>query len=166
MRMLQNGWSEKTGNEDEENETHQSPNRPSTVLLSILSFPWAFFSVLYHLSYVASKLKVESKYIEYHNLPFPGRILSGEGGGVKLLRSLEKIVGLVNTFMDRDSDWLRAGRSGDRILVVARLSAPVQTGPGARPVSYTMGTGSFPGVKRLDRGVDHRPHQAPKLKKE
>jgi hypothetical protein len=27
----------------------------------------------------------------------------------------------------------------------ARFSAPVQTGPGAHPASYTMGTGSFPG---------------------
>ena len=45
------------------------------------------------------------------------------------------------------SDWLRAGRSGDRIQVEARFSAPVQTGPGAHPASCTMGTGSFPGVK-------------------
>jgi len=37
----------------------------------------------------------------------------------------------------------------------ARLSAPVQTGPGTHPASYTMGTVSFPGVKRLGRGVDH-----------
>ena len=29
----------------------------------------------------------------------------------------------------------------------ARLSAPVQTGPGAHPDSCTMGTGSFPGLK-------------------
>ena len=29
----------------------------------------------------------------------------------------------------------------------ARFSAPVQTGPGAHPTSYTMGTGSFPGGK-------------------
>jgi hypothetical protein len=28
-----------------------------------------------------------------------------------------------------------------------RYSAPVQTGPGAHPASYTMGTGSFPGGK-------------------
>ena len=26
----------------------------------------------------------------------------------------------------------------------ARFSAPVRTGPGAYPASYTMGTGSFP----------------------
>ena len=38
-----------------------------------------------------------------------------------------------------------------------RFSAPVQTGPGAHPASYTMGTGSFPGVKRPGRGVDHPP---------
>jgi len=41
--------------------------------------------------------------------------------------------------------------------VEARFSAPVQTGPGAHPASYTMGTGSFPGVKRPGSGVDHRP---------
>jgi len=37
----------------------------------------------------------------------------------------------------------------------ARFSAPVQTGPGAHPAPYTMGTGSFPGVKRPRRGDDH-----------
>jgi len=36
-----------------------------------------------------------------------------------------------------------------------RFSASVQTGPGSHPASYTMGTGSFPGVKRPGRGVDH-----------
>jgi len=66
----------------------------------------------------------------------------------------------------RYSDSLRAGRSGDRIPVGARLSAPVQTGPGAHPTYYTMGTWSFPGVKLLGRGVDHPPHIAPRLKKE
>jgi hypothetical protein len=39
----------------------------------------------------------------------------------------------------------------------ARFSAPIQTGPGAHPASYTMGTWSFPEVKRLGRGVDHPP---------
>ena len=39
----------------------------------------------------------------------------------------------------------------------ARFSASVQTGPGAHPASYTMRTGSFPGVKRPRRGVDHPP---------
>jgi hypothetical protein len=42
---------------------------------------------------------------------------------------------------------LWAGRSGDRIPVGARFSAPFQTDPGAHPASYTMGTGSFPGGK-------------------
>jgi len=37
-----------------------------------------------------------------------------------------------------------------------RFSAPLQTGPGAHPASCTMGTGSFPGVKR-DRGVTLTP---------
>ena len=36
----------------------------------------------------------------------------------------------------------------------ARFSARVQTGPGAQTASYTIGTGSFPGVKRSERGID------------
>jgi len=48
----------------------------------------------------------------------------------------------------------------------ARFFAPVQTGPGAHPAPYTMGTGSFPVVKRPGRGVDHPPHLAKRLKKE
>jgi hypothetical protein len=55
----------------------------------------------------------------------------------------------------RYSDSLRAGRSGDRIPVGARFSAPVQTGPGANSASYIMGTESFPGEKRPGRGVNH-----------
>jgi hypothetical protein len=47
--------------------------------------------------------------------------------------------------------------SGDQVPVGARFSAPVQTSPGAYPFSYTMGTGSFLGVKRLGQGTDHPP---------
>ena len=49
-------------------------------------------------------------------------------------------------------------------MVGARFSAPVQTGPGAHTPFYTVGTGSFPGVKRPERGADHPPHLAPGLK--
>ena len=61
---------------------------------------------------------------------------------------------------------LRAGRSGDRIPVGVRFSAPVQTGPGAQPASCTMGTGSFPGVKRQGVSPNTHPPLAPRLKKE
>jgi hypothetical protein len=57
----------------------------------------------------------------------------------------------------RDSVVGITGRSRDRIPVRARFSAPVQTGPGAYPPSYRIGTGSFPGVKRPGRNVDHPP---------
>jgi len=38
-----------------------------------------------------------------------------------------------------------------------RFSAHVQAGSGFHPAFYTMGTGSFLGVKRPERGVDHPP---------
>ena len=44
---------------------------------------------------------------------------------------------------------LGAGQFRDRILVGARFSTPAQTGRGAHPPSYTMGTGSFLGLKWL-----------------
>ena len=59
--------------------------------------------------------------------------------------------------LSRYSDQLRAGRSGDRKPVGARFSAPVQTVPGAHPASCTMGTRSFPEVKK-GRGVTLAPH--------
>ena len=62
--------------------------------------------------------------------------------------------------MGRDSSVDIATRygldcSGDRIPVGASFSAPIQIGPGAHPASYTIGTGSFPGVKQPGRGVDN-----------
>jgi hypothetical protein len=45
------------------------------------------------------------------------------------------------------------GMDGPRIISRwGRDFLPVQTGPGAHPASYTMATGSFPGVK-CGRGV-------------
>jgi len=46
------------------------------------------------------------------------------------------------------------------VLVGARFSTSVQTGPGVHTTSYTIGTGSFLGVKRPGRGVDHTPPSA------
>jgi hypothetical protein len=69
-------------------------------------------------------------------------------------------------WLSQYSDLLWAGQFGGWIPVGSRFSAPVQAGPEAHPASYTVGTGSFLGVKRLGRGVDHPPHVAPRLKKE
>ena len=52
----------------------------------------------------------------------------------------------------------------DRIPVETRFSAPVQTGPGANLASYTIATGSFPGVKRPGRDVDHPPASSAEFK--
>jgi hypothetical protein len=59
----------------------------------------------------------------------------------------------------------RYGLGGPEIESRWRRDFP-QTGPGAHPASYTIGTGSFPGVQRPGRGVNHPTHLAPKLKKE
>ena len=46
----------------------------------------------------------------------------------------------------------------------ANFSAPLQTGPGAHPASYTMGNRSFPEVKRAEFDVDHPPPSSAEVK--
>jgi hypothetical protein len=48
--------------------------------------------------------------------------------------------------------------------VGARFSAPVQTGPGDHPASYTVGTLSLPGFKWPGRGIDHPPPFSAEIK--
>jgi hypothetical protein len=69
-------------------------------------------------------------------------------------------------YLSRYNDWLRSGRSGYRVPVGARFSAPVQTDPGAHPASCTMGTGSFSGVKSGRGGTltSHPPSSAVVMK--
>jgi hypothetical protein len=73
-----------------------------------------------------------------------------------MFRTILNVVGIATTLV--------AGRSGDRIPVGARFPAPIQTGPGAYPASCTMGTVSFPGVKRPGRGIDHPPPSSAEVK--
>jgi hypothetical protein len=66
------------------------------------------------------------------------------------------------------SVWLRAGRSGDQGSIPDRgrgfSSSPcVQTGSGAHPASYPMGTG---GKARLGRDADHSPPSSAEFKYE
>ena len=86
---------------------------------------------------------------------YPGICLTTEEKARRNLSQSKK--NLIQVRKTSVSDWLRAGRGGDRTPVGARFSAPVQTGPGAHPASYKMGTGSFPGVKS-SRGVTLTPH--------
>jgi hypothetical protein len=53
-----------------------------------------------------------------------------------------------------------------KIPVGARFFAHVKTGPGAHPASCTMGTRSFPGVKRPGRGADHPPPPSAEVENE
>jgi len=47
--------------------------------------------------------------------------------------------------------------------VQARFSATIQTSPGAHPASYTMGTRSFPWVKRRMHSVNQLPTSSAKI---
>jgi len=47
-----------------------------------------------------------------------------------------------------------------------RESIPVQTGPGAYPAFYAKGSGSFPEVERLERGLNHPTPSSAEVKKE
>jgi hypothetical protein len=65
--------------------------------------------------------------------------------------------------MGRDSSVgiaTRYGLEGPGI----EFSVPVQTGSGVYLASCTMGTGSFPGVKRPGRGVEHSPPSSAEIK--
>jgi hypothetical protein len=62
--------------------------------------------------------------------------------------------------------FLRDGQSVDRIPVRARFFSHVQTGPGAHTTSCSMGTWSFPRVKRPGRGADHPPLPSAEVKNE
>ena len=113
---------------------------------------WLQVLVLYDTSNHSQRwppsVRCNPRFTRFHHFPPTTRVSCGECGP-----------GYLSTYCDS----LRAGRSGDRIPVRKRFSAPVQTGPGAHPASNTMGTGSFAGA---GRDVDHSPHLAPRLKKE
>jgi hypothetical protein len=101
---------------------------------------------------------------------FKKEVFFRQTGSIKLKKKHFRLVFTVlgwAGWRSRYSDCLRAGRSGDRIPVVARFSAPVQTGREAHPASCTMGTGSFPGV-RCGRSVTLTPHPllVPRSKRE
>ena len=72
-------------------------------------------------------------------------------------------------FRCADHVTVRAGRSGDQISVGGEIFLTRPDWPWGPPsllASYTMGTGSFPEIKRPGRGADHSPHLATRLKKE
>ena len=69
--------------------------------------------------------------------------------------------GYLSSWAGNSSDGIVTGYGldgpGNESRWGARFSAPVKTGPGAHPASFTMGTGSFPGVKS-GRGLTLAPN--------
>jgi hypothetical protein len=56
------------------------------------------------------------------------------------------------------------GGPGIESMWGARFSASIQTGSEAHPASYTVSTGSFPGIKRPGHGVQHLPLSSAEVK--
>jgi hypothetical protein len=71
--------------------------------------------------------------------------------------------------MDRDSSVRIATRyvlngPGIESRWGTRFSASVQNDPGIHPASCTMSTGSLPGVKQPERGINHPPTASEEVK--
>ena len=87
-------------------------------------------------------------------------LLHPEAGRSISLRNTCKFVPFCMSSMSRDSSvgiTTRCGPDGPGFESrwEASISSPVQTAHGVYQASYTMGTGSVPGIKRPERGVDH-----------
>jgi hypothetical protein len=65
---------------------------------------------------------------------------------------------------NRYSNSLRVGRSGDRILVEERFSAPVHIVLGSTSLLYYVHPVAFLGAKRPGRGVDQPPPSSAEVK--
>ena len=61
------------------------------------------------------------------------------------------VAGIAQSVLRLATGWTVQGSNSGG----ASISAPFQTGSGVHTTPNTMGTGSFPGVKRPGRGVDH-----------
>jgi len=71
----------------------------------------------------------------------------------------------VSRQLSQYSDSLRAGRCGDRIPVGGEISRTRPDRLCSPPTSYIICTGSFPGVKRPVRDVDHPSASSAEVKK-
>jgi len=78
---------------------------------------------------------------------------------IKLARDVKAIRRKRNGWKTRLGVYLWSWRGGGG----RDFPSPVQTGPSAHPASCTTGIGSFPGVKRPERGVDHPPSSVAKV---
>ena len=94
-----------------------------------------------------SNLQIRSNFCGYH-ISLPNDFSSSAIWHSKHIGGQGSSVGIATE--------LRARRSGDRIPVGARFSAPVQTGPGAQPTSLYNVYQVFPGGKeRPGRDTHH-----------
>ena len=88
---------------------------------------------------------------------FPGKAERERQSNFEILKAIY----LWRHTLLRCTDLLQAGRSGHRIPVEGEIFRTRPDRPSVPPTSYTMGTGSFPGIKRSGFGVDHPPPSSP-----
>jgi len=80
-------------------------------------------------------------------VPFAGVQMSGMDGSVGQPTVQH---GVIYRGIAQNSDWLRDGRSGDRIPVEEIFSSPVHTGPGPTQTPMQWATGLFTGGKAAE----------------
>jgi hypothetical protein len=70
---------------------------------------------------------------------------------------------LIREIYSYQSDSLSLGQYGDQIPMLVRILAPVETGPGTHPASYSMATGS---KSSWGMALTTHPHLLPSLNTE
>ena len=96
--------------------------------------------------FTALSCKVKTRYAS-NSSPYIPNTEGNYGRHIVLSRGRDSSVGIATRYgPDGPGIEFRWG---------AIFFAPAQIGPGTHSASYTMGTGSFPGVKRPGRGIDH-----------
>jgi hypothetical protein len=119
-------------------------------------------SICFILPHIWRRYQIARRYIACNSIPYTYRCkkikprMSSYGGPGWLSRCTRwSVVGIAT----------RYGLDGPEInLWGARFSAPVETGPGAHPASYKMGTVSFPGVKWPKGCVEYQPSSSAEVK--
>ena len=137
---------------------HLAVKQPNTCSPVATSQPYSWQHALYKPPSPAPPFLVHAIIPSYHRHSFLSHSIEMWNPYAYWLQMVrDSSVGITSRY------WLDGPGMESRWWCLPHPSIPALEG---HPSSYTMGTGSFPGVKRSGRGVHHPPHLAAMLKKE